>query len=86
MRNVPSSISLVLITSISYLNGLYTYLLSFSKRTQPLVDVDALEEQADEEFGVLWDAGQIVGWESVSKQNGANEGIWCPACEQNTDN
>ena len=65
----------------SYLNGLYNYLLSFSKRTQPLVDVDALQQQADDEFDLLWDAGQIVGWDSAPKNNGVSEGIWCPACE-----
>ncbi|KIM29435.1 hypothetical protein M408DRAFT_328707 [Serendipita vermifera MAFF 305830] len=66
----------------SYLSGLYTYLLSFSKRTQPLVDVDSLQQRAEEEFDILWDEGKVEGWESASKQNGANEGVWCQACQR----
>jgi splicing factor 3A subunit 3 len=60
---------------------LYNYLLSFSKRTQPLVDVDALQHQAEEEFDALWEAGNVEGWESAPKSNAIGEGIWCPACE-----
>jgi splicing factor 3A subunit 3 len=63
-----------------YLSGLYTYLVSFSKRTQPLVDVDILQQQAEEEFDKLWEEGEVSGWELAAKTNGAVEGIWCPAC------
>jgi splicing factor 3A subunit 3 len=65
-----------------YLVGLYNYLLSFSNRTQPLVDVDTLQHQAEEEFDTLWEEGKVTGWESTSKANVAGEGIWCPACER----
>jgi len=60
--------------------GLYNYLLSFSKRTQPLVDIDALQLKAEEEFETLWEGGEVVGWELDTKENGAGEGIWCTAC------
>jgi len=66
----------------SYLSGLYSYLLSFTKRTQPLVDVDAAQIQVEEEFNRLWEEGKIDGWTSGPQTNGSGavEGIWCPAC------
>jgi splicing factor 3A subunit 3 len=62
-----------------YLAGLYNYLLSFSKRTQPLTDINALQKKAEEEFDQLWEEGKVLGWE-VTKSTGPIEGIWCPAC------
>lgn len=66
----------------SYLSGLYSYLLSFTKRTQPLVDVDAAQLQVEEEFNRLWEEGKIDGWTNSPQANGSGavEGIWCPAC------
>jgi splicing factor 3A subunit 3 len=64
----------------SYLSGLFTYLLSFSKRTQPLVDIDALQMEAEKEFDDLWEQGQVPGWEITIKSDASGEGIWCAAC------
>ncbi|PVF99953.1 hypothetical protein CPB86DRAFT_845446 [Serendipita vermifera] len=66
----------------NYLSGLYTYLLSFSKRTQPLVDIDALQATAEQEFNGLWDQGKVSGWEITIKSDTAGEGIWCAACQR----
>lgn len=67
--------------SIRYLAQLHSYLLSFTKRTQPLVDVDALQTEASEEFEKLWEQGQISSWgEDASKPPESIEGIWCAAC------
>lgn len=65
----------------SYLQGLHTYLLSFTKRTQPLVDVDEQQVLADTEFTKLWNEGQLSGWEepNTDAQNGT-DGVWCSAC------
>lgn len=64
----------------SYLSGLYSYLRSFTKRTQPLIDVDAAQVQVEEEFNRLWEEGKIDGWSPQTNGGGAVEGIWCPAC------
>ncbi|PFH51384.1 hypothetical protein AMATHDRAFT_142586 [Amanita thiersii Skay4041] len=70
----------------AYLKGLYEYLLSFVKRTQPLVDVDAQERVAAEEFEKKWETKEIAGWEEIStskhQTNGAEAGIWCSACQK----
>ena len=69
-----------------YIQNLYNYLLSFSKRTQPLVDVDTRQREAEVEFDTKWEAGEIAGWEESSAKtqtatNGAEAGIWCSACK-----
>jgi splicing factor 3A subunit 3 len=68
----------------SYLRSLYTYILSFVKRTQPLVDIDAQQQAAEEEFEKNWAEKEIAGWEDVNidkpQSNGSETGIWCPAC------
>ncbi|KAF8351610.1 hypothetical protein F5887DRAFT_1094502 [Amanita rubescens] len=70
----------------AYLKGLYTYLFSFVKRTQPLVDVNAQEQAAEEEFEKKWDAKEIIGWDEPSidkpQSNGSESGIWCSACQK----
>lgn len=67
-----------------YIKALHTYVLSFVKRTQPLTDVDAQQREAEKEFDVKWDAGEIVDWEDATnakKVDGPVQGeIWCPAC------
>ena len=65
----------------SYLQSLHSYLLSFTKRTQPLVDVNDQQEQALTEFEKLWEQGQLSGWEDATGANEGGEGIWCAACE-----
>jgi splicing factor 3A subunit 3 len=60
--------------------------LSFTKRTQPLVDVDTKQREADAEFDTKWEAGEITGWEESNTKaqavtNGTNAGIWCSACK-----
>lgn len=69
----------------SYIKNLHTYLLSFAKRTQPLVDVQSQQEAADEEFNRKWEAEEIPGWEERTSKaptngNGA-AGIWCAHCK-----
>jgi len=67
----------------TYLASLHAYLLSFSKRTQPLVNVDEQQQEASDEFEKRWEEGQITGWEDEAmKQNGAGEGVWCGACQK----
>ncbi|KAF7964977.1 hypothetical protein HWV62_23040 [Athelia sp. TMB] len=70
-----------------YIKNLHTYLLSFSKRTQPLVDVDAQQRHAEVDFEAKWEAGEISGWETakpkVQVSNGEAGGIWCAACQKN---
>jgi len=71
-----------------YIKTLHSYLLSFAKRTQPLVDVDAQHQKAEAEFNEKWDAGGIPGWEESTNsktQTNSNSttGIWCSACQKN---
>ncbi|KAF8913757.1 hypothetical protein CPB84DRAFT_1669479 [Gymnopilus junonius] len=71
----------------SYIKSLHSYLLSFTKRTQPLVDVDSRQRNAAMEFDKKWEAHEIPGWEdppdSKSQANGTeSSGIWCSACQK----
>lgn len=69
----------------SYVTALHSYLLSFAKKTQPLVDVPGQQSVAEIEFETLWSEGKVTGWAKLSsgKVNGASgeaDGIWCSAC------
>ncbi|KAF9452988.1 RNA splicing factor PRP9 [Macrolepiota fuliginosa MF-IS2] len=68
----------------SYIKDLYTYLLSFVKRTQPLTDIDTQQKKAISEFDKKWDAQELPEWENEtgpkSAANGEGVGIWCAAC------
>ncbi|KAM6496038.1 protein of unknown function (DUF3449) domain containing protein [Amanita muscaria] len=70
----------------TYLRSLYEYLLSFTKRTRPLVDVDAQQQAEEEEFEKKWEANEIPDWEDdntgKAQPNGADSGIWCSACKK----
>jgi splicing factor 3A subunit 3 len=68
----------------SYIKALHNYLLEFTKRTQPLVDVDAHQKAAESDFDSKWAEGAVPGWEDVASSaapvaNGGT-GIWCSAC------
>jgi hypothetical protein len=70
----------------SYIKNLHTYLLSFTKRTQPLVDVETGQQDAEAEFYRQWEAGEVADWEESSGKtqavsNGTTGGIWCSACK-----
>ncbi|KIJ20345.1 hypothetical protein PAXINDRAFT_67513 [Paxillus involutus ATCC 200175] len=70
-----------------YIQNLHDYLLSFLKRTQPLVDIDSKHREARAEFLKKWEAGELDGdWEAQSNQRVASseevEGIWCSACQK----
>ena len=67
-----------------YIKSLHAYLLSFTKRAQPLVDIETLQREAEEVFTRQWEAGEIEGWEEIrhnKSTDGEGEGIWCAACE-----
>lgn len=88
MRSVADSIPSRIDTVFhSYLQGLHAYVLSFTKRTRPLNEVDKEQLAAEVEFASMWDAGQVTDWQDTKKQNGTNggstesSGIWCDACE-----
>ncbi|EMD40919.1 hypothetical protein CERSUDRAFT_44990 [Gelatoporia subvermispora B] len=75
-----------------YIRSLHTYLLSFMKRAQPLVDVESQQREAEAEFASRWDAGDVEGWEDTRRgktapnasatSNGSEGGIWCAACQK----
>ncbi|KAL0949309.1 hypothetical protein HGRIS_009385 [Hohenbuehelia grisea] len=72
----------------TYIRNLHSYLLSFVKRTQPLVDVDTQQRESESEFNTKWEAAEIDGWAekkaSDAPANGAESaGIWCSACQKN---
>src|ERR1700761_1941622 len=66
-----------------YINNLHTYVLSFAKRTMPLVDIDSQQSEATVDFETKWKNGEIVGWEEnvpKAQANGKERGgIWCSA-------
>lgn len=49
-----------------------------------MVDVDAQQQAAGEEFEKKWEEKEITGWEDVGidkpQSNGSESGIWCSAC------
>ncbi|KAI0034117.1 hypothetical protein K488DRAFT_77483 [Vararia minispora EC-137] len=68
----------------AYIHGLQSYLTAFMRRTQPLVNIDSQLAEAETEFTKKWGEGEIEGWGEVKKTegNGADDGIWCPACQK----
>src|SRR6266404_3261982 len=83
LLNVPTVPSCLM--SPSYIGALHTYLTSFMRRTQPLLDIDSKQAATVEEFNTLWDAGELdEGWIDESQKappDGSGEAIWCTACE-----
>ncbi|KAG6842012.1 hypothetical protein C0991_003538 [Blastosporella zonata] len=70
----------------TYIQNLHTYLLSFAKRTQPLVDVQTQQQEVEVEFNRTWETQEISGWEESKPQASANGtgsvGIWCAPCQK----
>ncbi|KAH9938371.1 uncharacterized protein B0H18DRAFT_1112538 [Fomitopsis serialis] len=46
-----------------YIRALHTYLVSFTRRAQPLVDMESQQKEASARFTSKWDADEILGWE-----------------------
>lgn len=70
---------------LRYITALHSYVLSFTKKTQPLVDIAAQQKDANSEFEDLWNEKKLPGWtDNVQNQSGdvkaEGEGIWCGAC------
>ncbi|KIP10663.1 hypothetical protein PHLGIDRAFT_84618, partial [Phlebiopsis gigantea 11061_1 CR5-6] len=66
-----------------YIKSLHTYLLSFTKRVQPLVDIESQQREAETIFNQQWEDSLIEGWEDVvPKTTGDGPGIWCSACQK----
>ncbi|KAE8228372.1 hypothetical protein CF326_g6700 [Tilletia indica] len=74
-----------------YLQSLQSYLLTFLRKTQPLLDVDALERRIQEEIESAWEKGEARGWEdrgetlfgkgkAKASAEASSEAIWCEAC------
>ncbi|KAG6880182.1 hypothetical protein C0992_004634 [Termitomyces sp. T32_za158] len=70
----------------NYIQNFHTYLLSFTKRTQPLVDVDIQQQEIETDFNKRWEAQEISEWEENRSQASTNgngsAGIWCAACQK----
>ncbi|PPR04046.1 hypothetical protein CVT24_010621 [Panaeolus cyanescens] len=70
----------------TYIKNLHSYLQSFAKKTQPLVDLDVRHQEATADFDRRWEAHEISGWEDVdpkARSNGnESTGIWCGACQK----
>ncbi|KAJ7752738.1 hypothetical protein DFH07DRAFT_921585 [Mycena maculata] len=71
----------------AYIKDLHAYLLSFAKRTMPLVDVEAQQKETEVDFDNKWESGEMKGWEEIVPKAPANGkesgGIWCSACQKN---
>lgn len=61
-----------------YLNQLFQYLYGFFRRSKPLYDIAALEEEALPEFNQQWEQGKVPGWDVDT----SNQGLFCPACQK----
>lgn len=73
-------------TTYRYIRALHAYLVSFTKRSQPLVDVETQQREAEEQFTKSWESGELVEEWQDSRQSKApttengEAGIWCAAC------
>ncbi|OBZ76237.1 Pre-mRNA-splicing factor sap61 [Grifola frondosa] len=71
-----------------YIKALHTYLLSFTKRAQPLIDVESQQREAETQFNKYWEEGDIEEWvdprqnKAAANVNNAEQGIWCSACQK----
>jgi len=54
------------------------------RKTRPLLDVEASQEEAKQQFEKAWVAGELKDWEDSSEkksqEQGTPGGIWCVAC------
>ncbi|KAI6130346.1 hypothetical protein EDD16DRAFT_1689698 [Pisolithus croceorrhizus] len=72
----------------SYIHTLHDYLLSFMKKTQPLIDVDSKLQEQESEFQKKWEAGEFTeDWDNhlPAKRTvdaAENGNIWCSACQK----
>ncbi|KIM46342.1 hypothetical protein M413DRAFT_64383 [Hebeloma cylindrosporum] len=69
----------------TYIKNLHAYLLSFTKKAQPLLDADTRQREAAIDFEKRWELRE--GWEDLSESkpqaNGTDTGgIWCSACQK----
>jgi splicing factor 3A subunit 3 len=62
----------------NYLNALHDYLYNFFRRSKPLFDINALEEEALLEFNKQWEQGEVAGWDV----NTSNQDLFCAACQK----
>ncbi|KAL1735907.1 RNA splicing factor PRP9 [Schizophyllum commune] len=66
----------------NYIKDLYSYLVSFVQRTQPLRDLDTQLRTAQEEFDKQWEEGGFAEWREEPKNVANGDGIWCAACQK----
>ncbi|KAG9317504.1 hypothetical protein JVU11DRAFT_1709 [Chiua virens] len=70
-----------------YIRSLHDHLLSFLKRTQPLIDIDSKHREDEAEFLKKWDAGEFdADWEDQSNKRVPSSeeagSIWCSPCQK----
>ncbi|EJF56615.1 RNA splicing factor PRP9 [Dichomitus squalens LYAD-421 SS1] len=72
-----------------YIRALHAYLLSFMKRSQPLIDIESQQREAEQQFNQAWEElGLAEEWEdskqakAATGENGESIGIWCTACQK----
>ncbi|CAL1701188.1 unnamed protein product [Somion occarium] len=67
-----------------YITALHAYLMSFTRRAQPLVDVESQQREAETIFSKQWEAGEIEGWNDIKQEKPTENGesIWCAACQK----
>lgn len=58
------------------------------KRSQPLVDVESQQREAEQQFNKAWEEpGLVKEWQDSKQakaptgENGESGGIWCAACK-----
>lgn len=70
---------------MSYLKNLLDYLVSFYRRTQPLVDLDDVFQEASVNFEKQWKDGKIAGWNAPENNNqieATQSNLYCAPCEK----
>ncbi|KAI9006135.1 hypothetical protein BC832DRAFT_556216 [Gaertneriomyces semiglobifer] len=66
-----------------YLQTLHSYVESFFRRTQPLVHLVDVRQEALSEFEQQWEAETVAGWEAQAAEDDKSVGdLFCVACNK----
>ncbi|OQS07777.1 splicing factor 3A, partial [Thraustotheca clavata] len=79
VSRIPESAKLSDSRYEAYLRGLLDYLTDFYRRTQPLVDLDDVLNEAQAKFEKDWALNRVKGWSPVGNVSSAT---FCKACNK----
>ncbi|OQR92055.1 splicing factor 3A [Achlya hypogyna] len=79
LAKIPEAAKFVDSRYETYLTELRAYLTDFYRRTQPLVDLDDVVNEAQAQFEKSWALGQVKGWAPAADTTAST---YCKACQK----